>query len=371
MRARAAVTAVFALNGFLFGSLFARLPDLRDRAGLSHGELGLVLLCAMVGTFLMQPAAGALTARFGSRRLVMIGAAGYSLGMIVVAVAAPPAALGATFFGIGLAAGLCDVTMNVQGVAVEAERGRPVLSTMHAGFSYGVLAGALVATAAVAAGAGIADHFVPVGLLGLAVVVLARPHLLSDAPRGERGPAWARPTRKLAALGALAFCALLGEGALNDWLSVLFKDDFGATGSLAAASLAAFALAMATGRLAGDRITAALGPRRLALGGSLLAAAGVAFALAIGKPLPALFGVVAAGLGLAATFPVTLRAAAEQSDTPAPAIAAVSGIGYTAFLMGPPMIGGLAELFSLRDAMLLVVVVCLAAAVLSKSLSRT
>jgi MFS family permease len=126
---------------------------------------------------------------------------------------------------------------------------------------------------------------------------------------------------------------------------------------------------MAMGRLFGDRLTVVLGARRLVLGGAALAALGFGIALASGDPATAIAGVIATGLGLAAIFPVTLRAAAAQTDPPAPAIAAVSGLGYTAFLLGPPLIGGLAELSSLRGALVLVVVVCVAAAALGRTVT--
>src|SRR6476659_9105906 len=114
MRPRVAITAIFALNGFLFGTLFSRLPALRERAELSHGEIGLLLLCSTIGLFLMQPLAGALTARLGSRRVVVIGALGYSLGLIPISLAGTPAALAPAFVLIGMGSGILDVSMNVQ-----------------------------------------------------------------------------------------------------------------------------------------------------------------------------------------------------------------------------------------------------------------
>src|SRR6478735_5516648 len=118
MRARIAITAIFALNGFLFGTLFSRLPALRERAGLSHGQIGLLLLCSTAGLFLMQPVAGALSARFGSRPVVVLGVLGYALGLIPIAFAPTAAALAPCFVLIGMGSGILDVSMNVQGVVV-------------------------------------------------------------------------------------------------------------------------------------------------------------------------------------------------------------------------------------------------------------
>jgi MFS family permease len=364
MSARVAITAVFALNGFLFGTLFSRLPALRERADLSHGQVGLLLLCSTAGLFLMQPVAGALTARLGSRPVVVLGALAYSLGLVPIALAPSAAALAPAFVLIGMGSGILDVSMNVQGVAVEDSLGHPILASLHAAFSFGGLAGALVGGLAAALGLGLEPHFVFVALVGIALTLTVRPRLM-----GERQPAsaplWARPSRRLAALGALAFCVLLAEGAVNDWIALYFKDQLGVASSLAAIALAVFSLAEATGRLLGDRATVAIGAGRLARRAALLAAVGFGLALAASVPLVAALGLVATGLGIAVLFPLTLRAAAAQPGGSGPAIAAVSSVGYIGFVVGPPLIGGIAELVSLRAALLVVVAVCLAAAALT------
>jgi fucose permease len=201
----------------------------------------------------------------------------------------------------------------------------------------------------------------------VAVVLAARGALIdergSDAGTSSR-PLWARPTRRLAALGALAFCVLLAEGAVNDWIALYFKEDLEVTGSVAAIALATFSLAEGTGRLLGDRATVALGAPRLARRAALVGAGGFALALAAGVPLLAGLGVLVTGLGIAVLFPLTIRAAAGQPGGSGPAIAAVSSLGYVGFVVGPPLIGGVAEIASLRAALLIVVATCLIAAAL-------
>ena len=364
MRARVAITGIFALNGFLFGTLFSRLPAVRDRADLTHGQIGLLLLCSTVGLFVMQPVAGALSARLGSRPVVVLGAAGYSLGLVPVAFARSPAVLAPAFVLIGMGSGILDVSMNVQGVAIEHSLRRPILASLHAAFSFGGLGGALVGSVAAAAHIGLEPHFVVVAALGIATALVAPRFLLGERAEGEERRLWARPTRRLAALGALAFCVLLAEGAVNDWIALYFKEHLDSTGSVAAIALATFSLAEATGRLLGDRATLMFGASRLARRAALLSAAGFGLALAAGVPLLAGIGVLATGLGIAVLFPLTLRAAAAQPGGSGPAIAAVSSLGYIGFVVGPPLIGGLAELVSLRAGLLVVVVVCVAAAAL-------
>ena len=365
MSARIAITGIFALNGFLFGTLYSRLPDLRERADLSHGQIGLLLLCSMIGLFLMQPVAGALTARLGSRRVVLLGALGYSAALVPIALAPSAAALAPAFVLIGMGSGILDVSMNVQGVAVENVLHRPILASLHAAFSFGALAGALAGSLAAAASLDLQAHYIAVAVVGVAVALAARRRLIEEPRDADlRRPLWARPTRRLAALGALAFCVLMAEGAVNDWIALYFKEHLEATSSVAAVALATFSLAEGTGRLLGDRATVALGAARLARRAALVAAAGFGLALAAAVPLVAAFGLVATGLGIAVLFPLTLRAAAMQPGGSGPAIAAVSSLGYIGFVVGPPLIGGLAELISLRAALLVVVATCVAAVAL-------
>jgi fucose permease len=270
---------------------------------------------------------------------------------------------------IGMGSGILDVSMNVQGVTVENSLGRPILASLHAAFSFGGLGGALVGSVAAALDVGLEPQFVAVAALGVTVALVAAGYLIEEqgAPADEPRPLWARPTRRLAALGALAFCVLLAEGAVNDWIALYFKEHLEATSAVAAIALATFSLAEATGRLFGDRATVAFGASRLALRAALLGAAGFALALAAAVPLVAAAGLLGAGLGIAVLFPLTLRAAAAQPGSSGPAIAAVSSVGYVGFVVGPPLIGGLAELVSLRAALLIVVTACIGAALLAGS----
>jgi MFS family permease len=366
MRPRIAITTIFALSGFLFGTLFSRLPALRDRADLTHGEIGLLLLCSTIGLFVMQPVAGALTARLGSRRVVLLGALAYSLGLVPVALAPSAVALAPAFVLIGMGSGILDVSMNVQGVAVENRLGRPILASLHAAFSFGGLAGALAGSLAAAGHVGLHGHFISVAAVGVTVALLARSRLIDEPDAGAAArPLWARPTRRLAALGTLAFCVLLAEGAVNDWVALYFKEHLGTTSSIAAIALATFSLAEATGRLFGDRATLVFGASRLARRAAFIAAAGFALVLAVNVPIAAALGLLATGLGIAVLFPLTLRAAAAQPGGSGPAIAAVSSLGYIGFVVGPPLIGGIAEIVSLRAALLIVVATCIAAAALA------
>jgi MFS family permease len=364
-QARVAITAVFALNGALFASIFSRLPLIQERTDIGDGALGLALLCSMLGLLASQIAAGPLIARRGSRPLVIVGALGYAVGLVPVALATSWGLLAAAFLFVGLANGLLDVAMNTHGLTIEKQLGRPILSTLHAAFSFGALAGAAVGGLIAGAGVGVEPHLFSVAAVGTVCVLVAARFLLSPgADATPDGPVFAVPSRALALVGAFAFCVLLTEGAVNDWSAVYIEGDLDGSDATAAAGLACFSLTMGIGRLFGDSLNLALGPVRLARGGAGLAGVGVVIALLADGPALALLGFACAGIGLAGLFPLALRAAAAKGETAAPSVAAVSAAGYLGFLAGPPTIGGIAELAGLRAGLLLLVVLCVVAALL-------
>jgi predicted MFS family arabinose efflux permease len=271
---------------------------------------------------------------------------------------------------LGAGSGALDVGMNAQGVTVERRYPRRIFASLHAAFSAGALVGALTAGLVAEAGVPLAVHLlVAAASVGLALALALRA-FLPDAPEARSGPAFARPSRPLAALGAVALCALLAEGAMSDWSAVYLSRVLGSGPGTAAAGLAVFSVAMAAGRLAGDPLAERLGARRLTRAGLALAAAAFgAAALAPGPPV-ALGTFALLGLGLAAAYPLALRAAAEQPRVPSgPAIAAVTTTGYLGFLAGPPLVGLLAEATSLRASLAAVGALCVVGSLLARALA--
>ena len=370
MSPRVAVTVFFALDGFAVASFFGRLPAIQERLDLSNGQIGLALLALTVSLLISQPLAAALASRRGSAPLVTAGGLMVSAAITAPAFAASFGTLVLSTAAIGFTTGVLDVTMNMQGVAAERRLPKPILSGLHAAFSIGVLGGALAAGAAASADQSPQTHLLGVGI-GCALVTLAvAPALLppgADAASG--GPSFARPSKALAGVGAIAFCVLLAEGAIADWSAIHLAETLSASDATAVAGLAAFSATMTIGRLLGDRITQRLGSVAHLRGGALVAAAGIVVA-ATGPSVPvAVAGFAFAGIGLSALFPLVVRAAADSAgDTPGPAIAAVSTAGYGGLVTGPPLVGFLAEATSLRLALAAVLgLLCLAAATLASA----
>jgi MFS family permease len=369
--ARGAVTATFFLNGLLFGSWAVRIPAVRDRLDLSAGELGIALGFIALGSLGSMPLAGWCAARVGSRVVTRVAFAAFCVATATVALAPGLVALCALCLALGAGGGALDVAMNAHGVTVERRAGRPILSSFHAAFSLGGLAGAGTGALAAAASLDVRAHLALAAAAALAVGLVWTQRLLPaaadvSAPRTERGPRPRGVVRHLALLGFVAFAGLLCEGAAADWSALYVDRSLEASAAVAALAYAAFSLTMTLGRIYGDRLTARFGAVALVRRGALLGAVGLGAALLTGAPAAALAGFAALGAGLAAVIPTVFRAAgnAEGAST-GPALAAVSTTGYLGFLAGPPLIGGLAELTSLPTALGVLPVLCALVALLA------
>lgn len=356
-RARVAVTAVFFLNGAVFSAWYSRLPAIASDLALSPGELGLALLGAPAGLLIAQPLVGATIARRGSRAVLGLMPLLFA-AVVLPGIAFDLASLVVALIVVGAANGALDIAINAQGLVVERSAPAPLFSSLHAGFSFGALAGALLAGLIAALGVAPLPHLAAVAVAGAAIALALESWLLPDRhaadPRARR---LARPSWRLAALGTIAFCALLAEGAVFDWSALYLDLEAGASAGIAPLGLAAFSLTMGVGRLGTDRALARWGAARVARAGAGLAAVGIGAALASAAPAGAIAGFGVMGLGLAAVFPLTLRAASTPTM-----LAAVSSVGYLGFLLGPPLIGLAAEAADLRLALVAVCAACLVAA---------
>jgi MFS family permease len=375
-RLRAAVTALFLLDGAVFGSWASRVPDVAGQVGAGHSALGIALLCLSLGALVSMRATGALSARYGAGPVSAAAAVAVSAGAVLPGLVSSVAALCVALFFFGAATGMVNVAANAVGVQVEARVGRPILSGLHAGFSFGGLGGALLGGAASSV-LGVAPHLALVAAAGLFVSAWALPALLgarrgggghSPSPGEAVGGRIGRGARTtLIVLGAVAGCTAFGEGALTDWGALLLREQLAAPDTLAAAGYAGFALAMAVGRLFGGRALVAWGERRLLVGGTLTAALGALAAVTTSSLWIALAGFVVVGLGLANVFPLAIARAGLLGG--APGIALATTVGYTGLLGGPPAIGLLAEHAGLPVALSSVAVLAVAAAALVLTVS--
>jgi MFS family permease len=365
-RARLATIAVFFLTGFLYAAWATRIPAIKERLDLSAGELAVAILGLEAGAVIGLPLGGALVARMGSRAGLRLGFAVFPAALLAVGLAPGLGALAAALALMAAATSVVDVSMNAQGVELEQRYERPILSGLHAGHPFGLVAGGVVGTAAAAAEVSVRVHFVVVAGLGLVAALTATAWLVRErGPEGRR--AFARPSGRLLLLGLIAFCAFLLDGAAYNWSAVHLREEHGAAAGLAAAAFTLFSLTLAVGRLFGDRLVARAGRVRVVQVCGAVAAAGGLLAVAAPNAAVGLAGWALFGLGLAALAPTVLGAAPGAGDMPpAVAIASVTTVGYLGSFSGPPAIGALAGVTGLSAALGLLAAVSALMALLAR-----
>lgn len=374
-QAAVATAATFFLSGLVFGTWVSRLPAVRDQLGANTAELGVALLMPGLGSLLSMPFMGAACSRWGSRRMVAI------FGSLAIAVLPALAAvrtvaqLGLVLLVFGIGFGAWDVSMNVQGSAVEREAGREWMPRYHAGWSIGGIAGAGFGALAARADIEPLHHFAiaacaSIVLLGSALAWFIREHGVGRDGEIEHEPT-PRPrllSPRLVAIGIVTVCATSIEGAAADWLAIYLSAERAIGDAGAAAGYMVFALAMATGRLAGTSVIERYGRVATMRAAGLLTGVGVVVTVTAPWAAGAYGGAALWGLGVAVIFPAAMSAAGEAPGRPGDGIAAVSTIGYAGFLLGPPVIGVIGHATGLGPALLVLLVVAAAAFALAPAL---
>ncbi len=353
MSRRWATTGMFFVNGAVIGTWVAQIPWTQERFDLSKSALGIVLVAMSIAVIVASPIAGQLIVKHGSRRMTLAGGIAAALAVNLVVLAPHPLVLAPCLLVLGACNATMDMSMNAHGVDVEQELGRPIMSSLHAGWSFGGVAGAGLAAALVALGAHPRVTVAIASLLLLGLVLYFNTRLgEGSAAEGEETPRFSLPSRGVMLLAILCLLTMVTEGAMGDWGGIYLRGDLGASAAIAAVTFSVFSAGMTTGRIVGDWVTGRLGPVRTLQAGALLTGVSLGAALLIGMPIAALIGLFAVGLGVANGVPLMFSAAGRQPGTAAgPAIAAVSSMGSFGFLIGPPIIGVLADAVSLPWAL--------------------
>jgi predicted MFS family arabinose efflux permease len=331
------------------------------------------MLASGVGALAALAQAGRVVGRHGPSAVTAV--MGVLCCASVACLLAWPAygALLAVMLVFGVSGSLFDVAINTEASEIERQTGRPLMSGFHGMFSLGGMAGATLGSAAPALGLTPQGHLLLSTGLGAAAALLASRAMLPVPPReAEEKQPLSLPRGPLLLLGVLASMGLIAEGAMYDWSVLFMKQERGSEASTAALAYASFSGAMAAGRFGGDWVRARLSGTRLMRASGVLAAAGMALALAVPSPWIALLGFAGVGLGLSNVVPVLFSAASQTPGvSPAHGIAAVSGVGYLGMMAGPPLIGLVAEHSSLRAGLVVVVVFAVFMALSAKRAMRS
>lgn len=347
---------IFLVSGIGMAAWAPMVPYAKARLGLDDAQLGLMLLAFGGGSMASMPFVGWLSHRFGNRRVIVASGWLLCLALPVLALAPNVAVLTAALLYFGVMLGAVDVAMNAHAVEVERRDGRVLMSGFHGLFSLGGLAGAAGMSALLALGLPLPLAALAVSALLAALVLHLRGGLLPNVGGAAAGHAPFRmPHGAVLLLGLLCFVSFMAEGSMLDWSAVFLRDFRGFAPSAAGIGYACFSVAMALGRLTGDRLIQRIGPVWAVRVGAGLAATGFALAASVPWPGAALAGFVLVGLGASNIVPVMFSAAGRlPGSSPAIAIAAVTMLGYAGLLSGPALIGFISRLASLPLALAVV-----------------
>lgn len=347
-RARWATRALFALFGFTSGVWGVHIPSVKAHHALDAQALSIVLFAVAAGSVACLTQAGRWVTALGAKRAAATAGVlmGTTLACALVSQMWPLLLATVVLFGAGCA--LLDVAINAEASALEAASGKLVMSGFHGMFSAGGMAGAALAALAIRRDVDAGEQLAVAGVGAALVAALASTQMLAVHPHPEHAARGARWPRALLVLGALAAVGLLAEGAIYDWSVLWLRTETGADAAFAALGFASFSGAMAATRFAGDALRARVAAPRLLGASAALAAVAMTVVLVVRDPWVGVVGLAFVGIGFANVIPILFIGASRVPGVaPARGIAAVSSIGYAGMVLGPPLVGGVAQATSL------------------------
>jgi MFS family permease len=364
---RLAVAAFFFIAGFCFASWASRIPTIQQKLGLSEPELGVVLFALPVGLLISLPLSGWLVSRKGSKAIAGIAVASYACILVTLGLAEKTSHLVAGLFCFGLAGNMSNISVNTQAVGVEALYKRNIMGSFHGIWSLAGFTGAAFGSFLSGLGLVPAHHFTVVLIIAMLIFLVAFRYLIStDVQAKEATPMFAVPDKSLLTLGLIAFCSMLCEGAMFDWSGIYFKKVVMAKPSLVGAGYTAFMSTMALSRFAADYFTYKYGFKLIIQVSGLIIMSGLSLAVLFPGFYTSVIGFLLVGVGVSSIVPLVYSAAGRSKQlSPGIALASVSTISFFGFLIGPPLIGLLAGISSLRLSFAVIAFMGLAVTVLA------
>lgn len=351
---RLAVNIYFGVNGFVYANWASRIPAIQDQYELSNQQLGIILLAHAVGAFLAMPFTGFLINRYSSRKITMLSGLIFPVFLPFIPYMEIYTFLLLPFFFMGIATGMMDVAINAQAVEIEKDLKKPIMTMFHAIFSIGMVIGGLFGGLGITNNWDISFHFPFVTIVSLLFLLWGATNLFPDKISHQNQEPWiAIPKGPIIGLGLIAFCCMMGEGAVADWSTNYLQKVILATENLQALGLTVFAAAMTGARLVGDQGRLKIGDANMMLCGGVLSLLGIGLVLSLMHPYIIIFGFGLLGLGLANIVPIVYsQAGSIPNISPGAGIAMATTIGYSGFMFGPPIIGFIADISSLHVALM-------------------
>ena len=351
-RIRIAVALIYFSMGLCFSSWASRIPDIKTALNLSDALFGSILFALPVGQFLMMPVSGKLVTKYGSQRIVLFAIPAYSLCLLSIGLVHAGWQLAIVLFLFGVTGNLCNISINTLGIAAERLYERPIMASFHGGWSLAGFSGALVGLLMINLKLVPALHFLIIIFLVWAIVWVNLPHLAACKTTGTpaaKRRLFGKPDPVLLQLGIIGFCSMASEGAMFDWSGLYFKDVVKAPESLVILGYTSFMIMMAGGRFVADYLISKIGRKRLLQFSGVLISGGLFTSVIFPFLVPSTLAFMMVGIGVSSIVPTVYSAAGSASKIPPGlALATVSSVSFLGFLMGPPLIGYIAEAFNLR-----------------------
>jgi len=351
-RVRWAVTLFYFSMGLNFATWASRIPDIKMALGLTEGDLGTMLFSIPVGQLCIMPFSGRLAVKYGSHKTVVIGLSLYVTTLIFLGFAEQKWQLALVLFFFGVCSNLTNISVNTQGIYTEGLFKRAVMSSFHGAWSLAGFTGALIGIGMKALQLTTAVHFIIVAVAVWIVILLNYKYLVkvkSQPKPAEKKKLFSKPDTVLLWLGVMSFCCMLSEGIMFDWSGVYFSDVIKADGPLAVLGYASFMAMMATGRFLGDKAIRKLGRKKVLIISGFLISTGLYTAVLFPYIIPATFAFMLVGLGVSTVVPSVYSIAGRRPNIePSIALQTVSSVSFLGFMLGPPVIGHVAHLTSLR-----------------------
>lgn len=349
-RIRIAVSLFYFCQGLAFASWASRIPVIKERLLLTEGELGTILLMLPVGQLVTMALSGKLVTTYGSARVLRIVAIIYALILCLIGFARNAWELGAILFCFGVIGNMCNIAVNTQGVAAEKIFKKSIMSSFHGSWSIAGFTGALIGLLTMNIAVDTIPHFIIIFILIVINTSINYRYLIPGvATQAKKTSFFSKPESSLVQLGIIGFFSMATEGAMFDWSGVYFKEIVHAPEQFIIVGYASFMIMMALGRFIGDAVISRLGRKRTLQISGILMFVGMMTAVVFPHFYICTFAFMLVGIGVACNVPTVYSIAGQNKKvTPGVALAMVSSISFLGFLMGPPLIGYIAEVSSLR-----------------------
>lgn len=348
---RIAVSAFFFCQGLCFSSWASRIPDIKTALHLTDAGLGSILLALPAGQLTAMPFSGKLVTHFGSKKVLRICLVLYAICLTNMGLATQPWHLAVALYLFGVCGNMCNISVNTQAIATEQLYGRPIMTSFHGAWSTAGFTGAAIGLLMMGQHISPYLHFWIVAFLVFLAILVSQRFLQPgrSTTRPEKKGFFSKPNGILVQLGIIGFCSMASEGAMFDWSGVYFQQVVEAPKSLIVLGYTSFMIMMATGRFMGDKLIQKHGRKKMLQASGILISTGLFISVLFPHIITATLGFLIVGLGVSSIVPMVYSSAGKIPNVPPGiALASVSSISFLGFLMGPPLIGYIAEISSLR-----------------------